>query len=394
MEKLLIHAWVVHKQNGKYFLPYTHWIYLQQIVKYYSHICLISPVKKIADGGDDKLFSLEEFTNLSVYELPNSNYSYAGAIKHIGSYYNAYKRLHKHFDKVYVRYPVPFGWLSKLFFKDADRTIHFVGYPLEVTKLNPELSTFKKNLLLFLFRPEHSLYVWACKGAKVFTNGHHIKENLCKQGVNATAVISSTLVESDFYFDEYKQIDTANVKLLHIGYLRKWKNIDVIIKAFKLLLADKPGATLTIVGEGECKEQLKSLAVQLQIADKVDFKPHASRRDELTGYLRTHDIFCFSSISEGSPRVILEAMANGINVLSSRVGSLPFIFTHKVDIAFADNNEQDFYNKLIKITADAGLMASIRANAFDKAQQFTIAAFIRTIFNQVPVAEEQPVYEI
>jgi glycosyltransferase involved in cell wall biosynthesis len=386
MKKLIIHAWVVHKQNNRYFIPYTHWIYLHEIVKHYSEICLIAPVNLNAPGDNNTLFPLDDMPSVTVHDLPYSGDSYKASAKHFLSYYKAYKSLHKQYDKAYVRYPVPFGWLSMLFFKKADRTIHFVGYPLEVTKLNPEFSTLKKAVLISLFTPEHKLYIQACKGARVFTNGHHIKDSLLKQGIKATAVTSSTLVESDFYFDTVKRFDTANIKLIHIGHLRKWKNIDVIIKAFKEVSVAYPGATLTIVGDGECREQLEQLAVTLNIAGKVIFAGHAARRDDLVAHLRSHDIFCFSSVSEGSPRVIVEAMANGINVVSTPVGSLPFVFEDEKDIVFAGfDDDADFSKKILFLIQNGETAFNIRQQAYEKAQGFTIQAFIKTILGETQV---------
>lgn len=395
MKNIIIHAWTVHKQNGEYFLPYTHWIYLQQIVQYYDEVCLLSPVNTRPLPQGQKLFSLAEFDNVWINELPHSGDSYIAAARHFISYYGAYKKLHTKFDKVYVRYPVPFGWLSRLFFKADKRTIHFVGYPLEVAKLNPEWSRIKKLVIPLLFMPEHMLYVWACKNARVFTNGHHISDTLAKKGVNATAVTSSTLTDGDFYFDTNKKIEPETLKLLHIGYLRKWKIVDVIIKAFALVQKKYPQATLTIVGDGVCRAQLEQLSVLMGLGQSVRFEPHASRREDLLAYLRSHDIFCFSSISEGSPRVILEAMANGINVVSTPVGSLPFVFKDNEDIVFADfNNEQDFAAKIIQLAQDEDLAYSIRYKACCKTENFTIETFIRTVFGVNAVNIPQAVHEV
>ncbi|TCC96811.1 glycosyltransferase [Pedobacter psychroterrae] len=383
MQSLIIHAWILHKVNGKYFIPYTHWIYLQEIVKHFSKICLISPVN--LDGLPEKtdaLFSLHEMPSIAVHELPYSGDSYLSSARHFLSYLKGYKSLYRHYDKVYVRYPVPFGWLSMLFFKKADRTIHFVGYPIEVTRLTAEFSSVKKAIMISMFTPEHFLYLKACKGVRVFTNGHQIKGKLAKHGINATAVTSSTLIDSDFSFDSAKQIDEKNIKLIHIGQLRIWKNIDVIIRAFKEVLVAWPGATLTIVGDGEAREHLSELARELNVASQVSFLGHASKRDELIAHLRSHDIFCFSSVAEGSPRVILEAMANGINIVSTPVGSLPFDFEHNRDIIFADaNDDSDFSRKINYLIDNQNIAFDIRKKAFEKVKEFTIKTFIKTIFS-------------
>ena len=72
----------------------------------------------------------------------------------------------------------------------------------------------------------------------------------------------------------------------------------------------------------------------------VTFLGHVDNRIQLNEILRNNDIFCFASLSEGSPRVILEAMANVINIVSTAVGSLPTIFENEKDILFADFNDE------------------------------------------------------
>src|SRR5690606_7881759 len=117
-------------------------------------------------------------------------------------------------------------------------------------KNNPNFSWIKKNLLILFFQPEHRMYLWACRGAHIYTNGYHISYRLKKQGIHATPVISSTLTQTDFYFDNKKCIDPEAPKLLYVGYLRHAKGVETIIKAFHLIKNKIEGASLTLVGSG------------------------------------------------------------------------------------------------------------------------------------------------
>lgn len=380
MNKLLIHAWSVYKHNGIYYLPYTHWVYLQEIVKYYDEICLLSPVFNNEEKGQNKFLPIDFEGKVTVFELPPSN-GYISAIKHFGAYYKGYKQLKDKYTEVYVRYPIPFGWLSKVFFKGKRRIIHFVGDPIDATKVNPNFSKFKKRLLVGCFLPENSLYMWACKGANVYTNGHHLKAKVAKHGIEATALISSTLTSGDFFLDPDRQITSDNIKMLYVGYLRKAKGVEVIIRTFNHIANDHAGATLTIVGAGEFERELRTMAHELGLNNRIKFAGHVDNRAQLNSFFREHNVFCFASLSEGSPRVILEAMANGINVVSTPVGSLPSVFSDEKDIMFAGfNDDRDFAVKINKLVHDNSLARIVRTNAMDKVKGFTIEAFIRTIF--------------
>lgn len=379
MKSILLHAWVLHKADGEYYLPYTHWIYLNEIVKYYDKVCLLSPI--ISKNKKEKLVSITGFDNVIVEALPPVQ-NYISAIKYFFHYCAKYRKLRNSYNSVYARYPVPFGWLQKVYMKNAERIIHFVGSPIEVTQNDPNRSLLKRKLLITLFMPEHILYKWACKGAKVYTNGFHIAEQLKKSKLLVEPVISSTLNTNDFYFEKEKQINKAEPKLIYLGYLLKAKGVEVVIQAYSLLLNDFPNAKLTIVGSGAFENELKGI-VRSHKLENIDFKGHVDNRIELNHLLRNHDIFCFASQSEGSPRVILEAMANGLSVVSTPVGSLPFIFEENNEILFADfNNAEIFYDKIKTLINDSTLQDKIRKKAYSKVTDFTITKFIKKVFNQ------------
>lgn len=294
--KLLIQAWLVHKYDNKYYLPYTHWIYLNEIKQWYDQITLIAPVKLDSLSRIEGMSSISDFNNLVVVELPGST-TYLGSIKFFPRYYQAYSKL-PDFDVTYARYPMPFGWLQKVFFKKSKRIIHFVGDPMDAAKSNPNFNWFKRATLTTFFLPEHLMYIWACKGAKVYTNGYHLAQRLEKNNIIAIPLISSTLNNSDFFFDETKLISSSQPKLLYVGYLRKAKGVETIIKSFALVKKNIPGATLTIVGSGEFESQLKGL-VKAESLKGVMFKGHVDNRTELNEIIRSHDIFCFCKFIRG-----------------------------------------------------------------------------------------------
>lgn len=373
--RLLIHTWTAYRKGSDYYLPYMHWVYLKEIQKYFSKVYIIVPVGLVEDPKD--LIPLE-FSNVEILAVPFYS-SYKGAIKTFFHYLKRYYFL-PDVDVAYSRYPAPFGWLQKVFLKKKKRIIHYVGDPLDAAKHNPNFSSFKKFIMSTLFLPEDKLFQWACGGADVFTNGFHIAERLKKRNITAQPLISSTLVEKDFYFSE-KDIDVKKPKIIYVGYLRTAKGVETIIKAFNRLLKDFPEAIFSIIGEGEFEAELKRMVVDFDIEDKVIFYGFIDDRCRLNSFLRSHDLFCFGSLSEGSPRVILEAMANSVNVLSTPVGSLPFVFNNNENIIFADfNDDYDFYTKMKSLLSNPKEMKRIKKQAFLKVKKFTIENFIKSIF--------------
>lgn len=376
---ILIQAWSVYRCNNIYYIEYTHSIYLNNIRKSYGEVSLVSPVKDI-DLANSKKFSKVP-KDINIFEIPNFS-SYISAYKNFIHYVKLYNKLkHKKFDTVYSRFPSPFGWLQKIFFK-GNRVVHFVGDPIDTLIKNPNINFVNKLIKIIFFLPEYLLFIWACfgKNVKVFSNGYHIANKLTKLHVNVKPVISTTLVNSDFYDKDFEKNSSAT-KLIYVGYLRKAKGVEVVINAFKILNEKYPGLySLTIVGSGEEESFLKKKCNEYGL--NVDFLGHIDNRHELNSILRTHDIFCFASLSEGSPRVILEAIANGLNIISTPVGSLPFIFKNNEDLLYFDFDDPiHLSEKIILLKDNKNLQLSLQKNAFSKVKSFKIDKFIGEVFD-------------
>jgi len=108
---------------------------------------------------------------------------------------------------------------------------------------------------------------------------------------------------------------------LHIGWIGRLsseKGPDVMLEAMQHL-TDLP-VTLSFVGDGHDRLWLATRADELGIADRIRF--HGRVRDAAT-FLRAFDLVALSSRTEGSPMVVLEAMAAGIPIVATRVGGIP-----------------------------------------------------------------------
>lgn len=381
MNSITIQGWLLYKCNDIYSIPYTQWIYLSEIRKYYNVIYLMSPVKYIKEY-ETIYYSLPQCENIRVIELPY-NKKYISAIKYIYDYIKAFKYANSKSSKYYVRYPNPYGWMSKIFIKNNTRIIHYVGDPLDAAKNNPVFNLMKKQLLIHLFKFEYRLYIWACKGSIVYTNGYHIAEQLSKHGIHANPVISSTLIKEDYCYRE-NTININSIKILYVGGVRTAKGVDVLVNAFRYLVNDFNSAQLTIVGEGDNMNNIRSLIKKYSLDNNILLKGHIDDRKVLNELYRNSDIFWFASYSEGSPRVILEANANSLPVISTPVGSLPTLFVDNEDILyFSYGDHLELYKKTKMLIEDEDLYCKIKHNGYKKAKSNSIETFIKKVFGDV-----------
>ncbi len=104
------------------------------------------------------------------------------------------------------------------------------------------------------------------------------------------------------------------------------KGIDYLIKAFAEAHRTCPLLRLCIMGEGRLREELEALVDTLGLHDRVYF---AGFRQDVGELLKTTDIFCLSSLSEGLPFAVLEAAMAKLPLVLSEVGGMAEFFVHQ-----------------------------------------------------------------
>jgi len=115
-------------------------------------------------------------------------------------------------------------------------------------------------------------------------------------------------------------------KVLFVGGLEERKGIKYLIKAMAVLQRKGLGVHLTIVGAGSLKDKLILLADSEGIIQNVKFREYIQYGKELMEIYRCADIFVLPSISaEGVPKVLMEAMSQGIPVISTDIGSSRYL---------------------------------------------------------------------
>lgn len=100
--------------------------------------------------------------------------------------------------------------------------------------------------------------------------------------------------------------------LLSVGELNKNKNHQVIIRAMAQIM--DPKLHYAIAGMGHEENNLKQLALRMNVSDRVHFLGY---RTDIAELCKTADIFCFPSIREGLGLAAVEAMAVGLPVIAA-----------------------------------------------------------------------------
>jgi len=109
-----------------------------------------------------------------------------------------------------------------------------------------------------------------------------------------------------------------------VGRLSPEKGPDVMVEA--LATCSRPDVVLSVVGTGPLDAQLRALASERGVAHRVRWHGVVP---EAGSYLRAFDVLLLTSWTEGTPIVLLEAMAAGTPVIATAVGGVPDVVSDR-----------------------------------------------------------------
>lgn len=145
-----------------------------------------------------------------------------------------------------------------------------------------------------------------------------------KRNPNIKWVYSTSLREEQLKTGQYRELPgDGRIRLIIACRQEKLKGADIVIASMPHILNDFPAATLHVVGAGSFLSELKELARALNVDGHVIFHGQVDQR-RVIELLKDSHVFCFpTSASEGFPKAVVEALAFGIPVITTKVSVLP-----------------------------------------------------------------------
>lgn len=196
-----------------------------------------------------------------------------------------------------------------------------LGVPVVITARGTDVN------LLPQFAIPRRLIVWAARNAAALvTVSAALKGVLTRLGVDAGKI---SVLRNGVDTRLFQPVDRARLRarlgldgavLLMVGNLVPLKGHDLVLRA----LREVPNACLLIIGEGREEGNLRKLVSELRVGDHVRFLG-SMPQERLAEYYGAADALVLASSREGWPNVLLEAMACGTPVVSTRVGGTPEI---------------------------------------------------------------------
>ncbi|MGA2171605.1 MAG: glycosyltransferase family 4 protein [Sedimentisphaerales bacterium] len=221
-----------------------------------------------------------------------------------------YRRLLKenHYDLVHAFFGLPTGWLC---YRTAEQLPYIISLRgSDVPGGHARLQLEYKLLGPLLKR------IWTKAAALVACS-----EGLKKRAMRFLPSVNIDVIPNGVDLNRFQPAPTrgtaGKLNLLTVGRLSVTKRVEMLIDAIEILRKKGKPVRLTISGGGGLLERLKSLVEQKGLGDIINLTGRIET-DKMPDVYRQHDIFVSASMQEGMSNAMLEAMASGLPIVTTR----------------------------------------------------------------------------
>lgn len=231
---------------------------------------------------------------------------------------------------------------------------------------------------------------WSLKGAyRVVTVCQPFANHLAKLGVRKNKITILHNSVKPFVAPPAEEVERTWRKLgiaddeaiiLSVGRLSQEKGHADLIRAAAILsgLPNAPRFRVVIVGDGPEREPLLRLASELGVQQRIKL---AGFQRDMSPYYAMATVLAVPSHSEGSPNVVLEAMAAGLPIVANEVGGIPEILEQDATGLMVTPRSPDaMAGGILRVLTDDELRERIAATAKEcAATEYTPQAYRRAL---------------
>ena len=285
-------------------------------------------------------------------------------------------------DVILVRAPSPLAPAFWFQFKYVTRVVYLiVGDYLDGIKYLHQPWVRKLAITILTRRNDRQLRR-VIGNTMTLVNSDALFEKYKTVSPDIKVVRTTTIKEKDFYYrNDTCQDELINV--LYTGRLDPAKGLRELVKATGVLSREGYKLNLHLAAwEDDTSKPIETLLRNISkeegIENKVIFHGRKTMGEDLNALYRLADIYAIPTYHEGFPRTIWEAMANGLPVVATNVGSIP-AFVGDAVLLVRPRNVEDLVMKMKKLISSPEVRQSLIAAGYMKAKENTISVRVKEI---------------
>ncbi|MDD3229655.1 MAG: glycosyltransferase [Oscillospiraceae bacterium] len=202
---------------------------------------------------------------------------------------------------------------------------------------------------------------------------------MCRRSLTQTYGIPAERIPCIYNGIDIKRFAGANECTDHtpfrfsaIGRLSAEKNYTMMLGAFSSIHQLFPHSELVIMGDGELREAIMHQCDELKIRDAVRFTGNVP---DVEKYLWRSDAYLMSSDYEGLPLTVLEAMAAGLPIISTKAGGVVDVVEHEKNGLLVDCGDQEgLIHAMKRLIQSPELCRQFSTHSAELAKKYSIQA--------------------
>lgn len=180
-------------------------------------------------------------------------------------------------------------------------------------------------------------------------------------------------VDVDRFSPSHAPDDGRRHRIISVGSLRWHKDHRGLVHAFAEIAGRHPAWELAIAGDGDLRDDLERKISDLGLRGRVHLLGNLPQ-DQVAQELAASEIFAMSSVTEGLPKALLEAMASGCACVTTDVGECRGAVAD-AGLVVAPQDTPALAQALDSLISDDGLRRKLGTDAAARAQEFTWQAY-------------------
>ena len=238
--------------------------------------------------------------------------------------------------------------IATLFFPKIKVVSHIHSNHENMRKLN------LKTLAFNFFSKKMNKIIWVSDSA--FENYYF---NRKKALVDKSIVIYNVINPEEIRKKSLQELVEKSYDIIYVGRLSYPKNPIRLIELIGLVKEKYPKLKVAIVGDGEYKNEMLKKIKELELEKNIDM---LGFQNNPAAYMRKSKLMIMTSIYEGTPMCVLEALALGLPIVSTPTDGISKIVTNGVNGFLSENND-DLAKIIIMLLSNKDKYNDIKKNA-------------------------------
>jgi len=240
-----------------------------------------------------------------------------------------------------------------------------VGIVGIITK-TPYILILPGSDLKWIVEKRRFLYILR-RSAKIAVRGSNSLDKLKKLGIASDKIFT---LHNYFDFPKVNETNSGQKEwdVIFIGYFRKLKRLDVLVDVIDNLKKEYPNIKCVLLGDGDQTMYIKQLIKDKKLENNIELAGHKS---DTLYYLNNSKIFLLTSESEGLPMVLVEAMSQGVPVVTSDINDISNIVAHDYNGFLVQSlKKEEYIMNMKKLMSDEILYTDFSNNARKSMEDF------------------------